>query len=1028
MVQEGTAWERPAGARMVDADGVDVPAGTTSASGLGALRVVAAGEVGDVSPGRREQRRRVAAWRRVGGQPDRPPLRVDQGPVRDRGAAPEWGDLAERVAVARSLVNGLLDEHFDSERRGIDPANRIMVLSERRNPSERHRVTQDGMALLRTVNETGEMILAEVDARYGDRLAALDERIEAARAEYERFRYEELDRRTALRERQLAVARRRLDELSMERAGVSHEELVARAGVALPLSELTPRRRNKWHKALDDVSVALAQDPELRAVEREMRDLGDELREALRPVNRLQQRREVLFRDALVEGLRAAGVDLAEGNEIGLYRSSDPLGQQRRAAIQAAVRFFPRRWAQVVGETNDSLRHQEGARGAIQPQFDRPYLAEMIRLSRRSGSWDPDGNDYFAVAAHEVGHLMELPEVRMLEHLFYQARTAGEAAVPYGRSEQESVRPDGFFHRYTGKTYGGRPENVYELMSMLSGRVFGLDRSQDGYPDREHLAWGLGVLASVEPGHDPEELRRIRRSTGYPGVVSAPEPERPLTYSTSEGAGDTRRLEAFDDDGTLVGYVEYARDGNRAAVSELYAAPGEDAAAEGLLGRLRERFDVDDEAVRREETSSFRVLYHGTVVPFGEGDEILPAASTGRAVNFLSETDPAFAYATEDPEAAWHYAEMMAMNRGGVPRVFRVEPIGDDVEEDPQRRPDGGSRGNFDGDRRSTTGFRVVGEEPPPDDVADGDWEDPDPDVATPVRARRVTLPYRPGTGDDEAERAEAAARYRANVEAAVAELLDGLDDEDLDTVEEYGRDRLVEGAAARAEAWAVAELDGYRRGTPAIGISGDALEAVLRDGRYLTQYESGTSGGMFSPERRRQVERDQMGIPAELEDRLRPVYGYVPVDNTIPLAFDDAARWYGEFAIIAKDAVRERTTISLGDSLDHSLHPVPMIGDADRERQVAAIGGGFINDAALSGLVDILEEAELYDLADYYRMSDEDYDEDRVKYVEVQVHGGLTVEDIDHIVVSNLELMDEYHPELRATAARLGIEIREDW
>lgn len=109
-------------------------------------------------------------------------------------------------------------------------------------------------------------------------------------------------------------------------------------------------------------------------------------------------------------------------------------------------------------------------------------------------------------------------------------------------------------------------------------------------------------------------------------------------------------------------------------------------------------------------------FFHGTVSELKEGDSVLPASQSGRKVVHRSMTDPEYAYATETPEAAWHYAELTWNHaESGHPRVYRVVPLGEH-EEDPQVDSRGQVRGGvFEGDRRSKHGWKVEEELPMPE-------------------------------------------------------------------------------------------------------------------------------------------------------------------------------------------------------------------------------------------------------------------------------------------------------------------------
>lgn len=115
-------------------------------------------------------------------------------------------------------------------------------------------------------------------------------------------------------------------------------------------------------------------------------------------------------------------------------------------------------------------------------------------------------------------------------------------------------------------------------------------------------------------------------------------------------------------------------------------------------------------------------LYHGTVRE--DLDIIEPASAHGgpRTFEHTADGDPGYAYATPSLSDAWAYAEKAWHASGtGIPRVYRVEPLGD-VEPDPQEDAYGRSRGNCEADVRSRDGFTVVEEMPFPE--AFGDPED----------------------------------------------------------------------------------------------------------------------------------------------------------------------------------------------------------------------------------------------------------------------------------------------------------------
>ena len=90
--------------------------------------------------------------------------------------------------------------------------------------------------------------------------------------------------------------------------------------------------------------------------------------------------------------------------------------------------------------------------------------------------------------------------------------------------------------------------------------------------------------------------------------------------------------------------------------------------------------------------------------------------------------------------------------------------------------------------------------------------------------------------------------------------------------------------------------------GTPLLGLFvNDA------DGRYRTQFETGTSGGSKNLVRRRGWERRMFGDVYDNKDTERPVYGNL---NLVPhRSGDRSARQYGGSYMVLKEPVRKRCT-----------------------------------------------------------------------------------------------------------------------
>jgi len=89
-------------------------------------------------------------------------------------------------------------------------------------------------------------------------------------------------------------------------------------------------------------------------------------------------------------------------------------------------------------------------------------------------------------------------------------------------------------------------------------------------------------------------------------------------------------------------------------------------------------------------------------------------------------------------------------------------------------------------------------------------------------------------------------------------------------------------------------------------------IEKILDSGRLKSQFETGTSSGINSPEIRTNVEQSLFGAEKNLPAADRPIYG---------MLYDESAAWHGQgygkiMVKIDRGAVANRTTVTLGDSL----------------------------------------------------------------------------------------------------------------
>lgn len=259
-------------------------------------------------------------------------------------------------------------------------------------------------------------------------------------------------------------------------------------------------------------------------------------------------------------------------------------------------------------------------------------------------------------------------------------------------------------------------------------------------------------------------------------------------------------------------------------------------------------------------------------------------------------------------------------------------------------------------------------------------------------------------------ERAELRAKYLERAEAEAARLSEALGEE------------VAVPSLSDLEAAMVERAKREAKGRLATNVPEGVMLQILEDGRFKSQFETGeTSSGNFAPGDRAHAETRQ-GVPMHLDKRLRPIYGYIKVDETTG---DSYAGVYGRIQVIFKEEVRERTTVVWGDSYNHGGFAVPLSTIDDDSIAADDILSAFprYNTDQIPYPEDAV--ATLHD----GRVPDASWTENL--YIEAQMHGGVKVDDIETILVMG---PDEFHDaadversvaRLREAVKGLGIEVR---
>ena len=148
------------------------------------------------------------------------------------------------------------------------------------------------------------------------------------------------------------------------------------------------------------------------------------------------------------------------------------------------------------------------------------------------------------------------------------------------------------------------------------------------------------------------------------------------------------------------------------------------------------------------------------------------------------------------------------------------------------------------------------------------------------------------------------------------------------------------------------------------VNIDKHILDKIVKDGRFKSQFEVGKSRGMFAPDTRKVVEKKLFATSTTIEDRLRPIYGYLEQGKATPIQ-SFALDHYGPVKVVLKkSAVASRTTFVCNDSLG-----VAWIDNITPQ--------AFNKPSALVTGVDIIEKSGKLKLIEG-------------AYTEAQIHGGL--------------------------------------
>jgi len=210
-------------------------------------------------------------------------------------------------------------------------------------------------------------------------------------------------------------------------------------------------------------------------------------------------------------------------------------------------------------------------------------------------------------------------------------------------------------------------------------------------------------------------------------------------------------------------------------------------------------------------------------------------------------------------------------------------------------------------------------------------------------------------------------------------------------------------GSRQEAHAWEKTLKGSFAESKLYIRAKGSALKGIIDDGRFKSQIETGGSGGAYSPEMRRKIEKVLFGLPEDLPDSKRAIYGYM--DGTgDPFSYSYAEQ-YGKFVLEMKDDVKYKTTWTPADSLRDNYDGTAMytpsaVMDPKVGTVVTFQEGEVVYDSSAKYLTEFKNAFQRNGVSG----KNINASELGTSYIEAQVHGGLKASSIKRIIINTHE------------------------
>jgi 8-oxo-dGTP pyrophosphatase MutT (NUDIX family) len=242
--------------------------------------------------------------------------------------------------------------------------------------------------------------------------------------------------------------------------------------------------------------------------------------------------------------------------------------------------------------------------------------------------------------------------------------------------------------------------------------------------------------------------------------------------------------------------------------------------------------------------------------------------------------------------------------------------------------------------------------------------------------------------------------------------------------------DKLVQGEAD-GEAFMSHVLQNCR---VAVGIGESALLKLIKgDGQYKNIFENTgerNRGAIADPRARAQNEYALYDSPLSQDPTLRPAFGYLVAKglrdqewfkNMEPReqeryrsivsldTLDNVLGGFGDFKMVLKESVLDRTSYTVGGSLKSGVMPRSITRQQDRQSQILA---GLYGGVQMNGVPTMSLGNSIIDIGGRPYTS----------FIEAQVHGRFTLDDVS-VIFAPAEKVESIQAVLRAKG--IGIEVR---